>query len=105
MFGSRSLSGSLPKNEEDEECAAVYQAAELVQVGTPVGPYNPDWGLVMEEVFGDDGRLLYLVRETKSTTVADAPRAAENQNPLRGKTHVGALGVDYRVVTSADDLP
>ncbi len=39
------------------------------KVGTPVGQYNPDWGLVMEQVFGEDGPLLYLIRETKSTTV------------------------------------
>ena len=36
------------------------------KVGTPVGQYNPDWGLVMEQVFGEDGPLLYLVRETRA---------------------------------------
>ena len=56
------------------------------KVTTPVGQYNPDWGLVMEEVdaFGDKGPLLYLVRETKSTTVASELRGTENQkNHLR----------------------
>ena len=78
------------------------------KVKTPVGQYNPDWGLVMEEVdaFGDRGPLLYLVRETKSTTVASELRGTENQKNHCGKRHfVGALGVDYRVITSADDLP
>ena len=76
------------------------------KVGTPVGQYNPDWGLVMEQVFGEDGPLLYLVRETKSTTVADGLRGTENQKVHCGERHfVGALGVDYRVITSADDLP
>jgi type III restriction enzyme len=76
------------------------------KVGTPVGQYNPDWGLVMEQVFGDEGPLLYLVRETKSTTVADALRGTETQKIHCGERHfVGALGVDYKVVTSADDLP
>jgi len=78
------------------------------KVTTPVGQYNPDWGLVMEEVdaFGDKGPLLYLIRETKSTTVASELRGTENQKNHCGKRHfVGALGVDYRVITSADELP
>lgn len=76
------------------------------KVGTPVGQYNPDWGLVMEQVFGEDGPLLYLIRETKSTTVPDDLRGTENQKIHCGERHFsGALGVDYRVVTSADDLP
>jgi type III restriction enzyme len=78
------------------------------KVSTPVGQYNPDWGLVMEEVdaFGDAGPLLYLVRETKSTKVADELRGTENQKIHCGERHfAGALGVNYRVVTSADDLP
>ena len=78
------------------------------KVATPVGQYNPDWGLVMEEVdaFGDRGPLLYLVRETKSTTVADELRGTENQKIHCAERHFGgALGVDYRVITSADELP
>ncbi|HSZ59766.1 MAG TPA: DEAD/DEAH box helicase family protein [Tepidisphaeraceae bacterium] len=78
------------------------------KVATPVGQYNPDWGLVMEEVdqFGEQGPVLYLVRETKSTTVPDELRGTENQKIHCGKRHFeGALGVDYCVVTSADDLP
>jgi type III restriction enzyme len=78
------------------------------RVTTPVGQYNPDWGLVMEEVdaFGESGPLLYLVRETKSTTVPDELRGTENQKIHCGDRHFkGALGVDYRVITSADDLP
>jgi restriction endonuclease len=62
----------------------------------------------MEEVytFGDKGPMLYLVRETKSTTAASELRGIENQKKLCGKRHfAGALGVDYGAVTSADDLP
>lgn len=76
------------------------------KVGTPVGQYNPDWGLVMEQVFGESGPLLYLIRETKSSTVPDDLRGTENQKIHCGERHfAGALGVDYRVVTSADELP
>ena len=78
------------------------------KVLTPVGHYNPDWGLVMDEVdaFGERGPLLYLVRETKSSTIPDELRGTENQKIHCGARHFGgALGVDYRVITSADDLP
>jgi restriction endonuclease len=60
----------------------------------------------MEQVFGEDGSLIYLIREAKSTTVADNLRGTENQKIHFGERHFrGALGVDYRVVTSADELP
>jgi type III restriction enzyme len=78
------------------------------KVATPVGQYNPDWALVMEQLdaHGDPGKLLSLVRETKSTTAAAELRGTENQKIHCGDRHfIGALGVDYRVVTSADELP
>jgi len=52
------------------------------RVLTPVGQYNPDWGLVMEEVdaFGEPGPLLYLIRETKSSKVPDELRGRYTAN-------------------------
>lgn len=74
------------------------------KVATPVGQYNPDWALVMENP--DSEPLLYLVRETKTTTVADELRGTENQKIHCGERHfVDALKVDFRVVTSVDELP
>lgn len=73
-----------------------------------MGQYNLDWALVMEQVDaqGDAGSLLYLVRETKSTTVEGELRGTENLKIHCGERHFrGALGVDYKVVTSADELP
>jgi hypothetical protein len=60
----------------------------------------------MEEVdaFGDKGPLLYLIRETKNITEVSELRGTENQH-YGGRHFVGALCVDYRVITSADDLP
>jgi len=79
-------------------------------VPTPIGNYNPDWGLVMIEPdqYGDNDNapLLYLIRETKSQTAPDMLRGTENQKIHCGEQHfAGALGVDFRVVTTADDLP
>ena len=75
------------------------------KVATPVGQYNPDWALVMESI-EDPEALLYLVRETKSNTAAPELRGTENQKIHCGERHfTGALGVDFDVVTNADDLP
>jgi type III restriction enzyme len=77
------------------------------KVTTPVGQYNPDWALVMEQrdEFGDAGPKLYLVRETKSSTVADELRGTENQKIHCGERHfVGALGVDFKAMKPDDDL-
>ncbi len=78
-------------------------------VPTPVGTYNPDWAIVMEErdAFGQptDKPLLYLVRETKGTTHLDDLHPDEQRKILCGESHFKeALGVDYKVVTTSDQL-
>ena len=75
------------------------------KVPTPVGQYNPDWALIMESAEDRDA-LLYLIRETKSTTAEDQLRGTENQKIHCGERHFrGASAVDYRVVIRADELP
>jgi type III restriction enzyme len=79
-------------------------------VPTPVGDYNPDWAIVMEDrdEHGEArGRpLMYLVRETKDTTDRGKLRPDERRKIACGEKHFdGALGVNYKVVTSAGDLP
>ena len=50
--------------------------------------------------------LLYLVRETKSTTNLDELRREESRKVVCGRRHFKeALGVDYWVVAHASDLP
>ncbi len=78
-------------------------------VPTPVGNYNPDWAIVMEErdAFGQPTAkpLLYLVRETKSTSHLDDLRPDEQRKIQCGENHFEeALGVDYKVMTTSDQL-
>ena len=79
-------------------------------VDTPVGSYNPDWAIVMEER-DEHGEalgkpLLYLVRETKSTTNLGELRPEERRKIVCGERHFkDTLGVDYKVVTQAGTLP
>ena len=79
-------------------------------VDTPVGKYNPDWAIVMEdrdahgEPTGEP--LLYLVRETKGENWKTDLRPHERRKIHCGKRHFqDALGVDYKVVTDARELP
>jgi type III restriction enzyme len=79
-------------------------------VPTPIGEYNPDWAIVMEDR-DEHGQptgkpLLYLVRETKSTHKLDGLRPDERRRIICGERHFKeALDVDYKVVTSANELP
>lgn len=60
-------------------------------VDTPLGEYNPDWAIVVEEVEGDK---LYLVRETKFGGALDNLRKHEEQKIFCGKKHFEAIGFD-----------
>lgn len=74
-------------------------------VTTPIGEYTPDWAIVIEDPeSGDD--LLYLVGETKGTLNLDELRPGEKRKILCGRKHFAdTLGVSYRVVTEAAQLP
>ena len=72
-------------------------------VNTPIGQYNPDWAIVMDNPENNEAKpVLYLVRETKGTGRLSDLRPQERRKILCGKRHFeGALGVSYRVVSSA----
>lgn len=79
------------------------------KVPTPIGTYNPDWAIVVEErdAHGNvmDKPLLYLVRETKGTRMVEELRPDERRKILCGHNHFErALGVSYRVVTNSHEL-
>jgi type III restriction enzyme len=74
-------------------------------VATPIGGYNPDWAIVMENPDGGED-LLYLVRETKGSLNPDDLRPDERRKIACGRRHFAdALDVNYRVVTNAGELP
>jgi len=69
------------------------------KVATPLGDYNPDWAVVVEDAY-----KLYLVRETKSTLDRDKRRESENNKVDCGKAHFKALGVNFRDATSIHEV-
>ena len=73
------------------------------KIKTPVGGYNPDWAIVRNSGKGD--YELFLIRETKgSSNIDDLFREAEAWKVTFGKKHYEAIGVDYKVIKSADQL-
>ena len=92
-----------------EQFTAVKVYAKLprwFQVPTPLGPYNPDWAVLIQD---DQGERLYLVVETKGSAFLDDLRNAERAKVECGRAHFKALQVGesparYRVVHKADEL-
>ncbi len=68
-------------------------------IDTPVGTYNPDWAIVLE-----DGALVYMIRETKGTRDFLKLRTSEPEKVRCGKRHFETLGVGFDVVVEASDV-
>jgi type III restriction enzyme len=77
------------KDLEAEFAVKVYtKLPGWFRVPTPLGSYNPDWAVVIEED-GDD--RLYFVVETKSSLIPGALRATEQGKIDCGRSHFKAL--------------
>ncbi len=92
-----------------EKNAAVKVYAKLpgwFQVPTPLGSYNPDWAVLVED---EAGERLYFVAETKGSAFLDDLRNTERAKVECGKAHFHALETGesparYRVVHTLDNL-
>jgi type III restriction enzyme len=72
---------------------------------TPIGHYNPDWAIVIQDPADPAAERLYLVSKTKGAVERDTLRGAEAKKIECGRVHFeGALGVQYKVVDSAAGL-
>jgi type III restriction enzyme len=84
----RTFAEDLEKNE------AIKVYAKLpawFKVSTPLGPYNPDWAVLVDRPEGD---RLYLVVETKSSLFTDDLRDRESAKINCGKAHFDAIAGD-----------
>jgi len=99
----RSFADDLEKNE------AIKVYAKLpgwFRVPTPLGPYNPDWAVLVEK---DGAERLYFVVETKSSLFTDDLRDKESKKIECGREHFKALAVReaparYVVARTVDEL-
>ena len=77
-----------------------FKLPRRFKVATPIGTYNPDWAVVLE----DDARV-YFVAETKSTTIRNSRRPAENLKIDCAREHFGlADSVVFKDVTRLSEL-
>jgi type III restriction enzyme len=58
------------------------------KVPTPLGTYNPDWAVLVQQ---EEGERLYFVVETKGTLFTDALRDSEAAKINCGRAHFAAL--------------
>jgi len=99
----RTFAEDLEKNE------AIKVYAKLpgwFRVPTPLGPYNPDWAVLVEN---DGAERLYFVVETKAALFADALRPTEGAKIECARAHFQALAVRepparYLVARGIDDV-
>jgi len=85
--------------DSDDHVKFFCKLPRWFKVATPLGDYNPDWALVVE-----DSQKLYLVRETKSTLNRDDRRTVENKKVDCGKAHFKALGVNFKDAVSINEV-
>jgi type III restriction enzyme len=81
----RTFAEDLEKNE------AINVYAKLpawFKISTPLGPYNPDWAVLVDK---PEGERLYLVVETKSSLFTDDLRDKESAKINCGNAHFKAL--------------
>jgi type III restriction enzyme len=67
-------------------------------IETPVGTYNPDWAILKQ-----NGDVVYMIRETKSTKEQLKLRITESDKIECGRKHFESIGVDYDVATNIED--
>lgn len=95
--------------EARDDIKLYVKLPDFFTVPTPIGDYNPDWAIVKQdrdahgEPTGEEN--LYLVTETKSTTDSEELRLREERKINCGTRHFrDTLGVNYKVVTSAEEI-
>ena len=75
--------------EKNEGVRVYAKLPAWFQVPTPLGPYNPDWAILVRDEAGRD--RLYFVVETKGSIFTEDLRGIEDMKIECGKAHFGAL--------------
>lgn len=85
--------------ENDPDVKLYTKLPYWFKINTPIGGYNPDWAILIEEGGKEN---MYFVIETKGTVDSDNRRITENQKIKCGKKHFEALdtGVKFDAADS-----
>ncbi len=107
VFDSAGIEQTFAEDLERNTAVKVYaKLPRWFRVPTPLGDYNPDWAVLVEQ---DGVQRLYLVVETKGTLDLGDLRDDEATKIRYGTAHFAALAADapdlrYRVTNSVEDL-
>ena len=85
--------------DEREDIKLFVKLPSWFLIETPVGDYIPDWAIVKH-----DDATVHFVRETKSTKDFLKLRSAEADKVRCGSKHFQALGVNFAVAVTADEI-
>lgn len=90
------------KFEEREEVKVYVKLPSWFKIETPIGSYNPDWAVVINEF---DEERLYFVVETKGKSDINLLREEERAKIMCARKHFEALGedVEFRGPESSPD--
>jgi type III restriction enzyme len=96
-------------SDVEKEFAEILEAREDIKlfvklpfwfkIDTPIGTYNPDWAVVKQ-----NGEKVYMVRETKGTTLEGGLRGDEKDKISCGGIHFKELNVDYDVAVKGRNI-
>jgi len=107
VYDSEGIERSFAEDLEKNEAVKLYaKLPGWFKVPTPLGGYNPDWAILVEQ---DGPERLYLVVETKSSLFNDDLRSLEGAKIECGRAHfkaleVGAHPARYRVARTLDEF-
>ena len=93
-------------DKNDDRIKLFIKLPRWFKISTPIGNYNPDWAIVMDDIDASGNTLerLYFVTETKGTMKIDDLRANEKRKIQYGKKHFESIGVGYKVANTINDL-
>ncbi|MDD2464129.1 MAG: DEAD/DEAH box helicase family protein [Desulfobulbus sp.] len=106
IYDSDTEAGFADQLEKNSAVKVYTKLPSWFTVPTPLGGYNPDWAVLIEE---DGAERLYFVVETKGGLFADALRDKERAKVDCGKAHFKALATGenparYVVARSLGDV-
>lgn len=95
VYDSENERGFAESFEHNESVKVYAKLPDWFKISTPLGSYNPDWALVIE----DNGQnKLYFVVETKGNILDEALRPTEKAKIKCGTRHFEALGETAKFV-------
>ncbi|MCF8002470.1 MAG: DEAD/DEAH box helicase family protein [Halanaerobiales bacterium] len=98
IFDSESEKRFAEKLDKDPRVNLFVKLPNWFKVNTPIGGYNPDWAIVIDDVdeYGETQRRLYLVRETKHTSGnLENIRESEKKKIICAREHFNEIFKNY----------